>query len=612
MKKINKKFVIVGIIVVLVIGFIGYSFINNNKQDDQTVIKENVISLTDEKQKAYQLLNVSNNQLIFQDNPHYEKGDVLVAGITDLTPNGFIRKVVQVKKEKNQYVVETTNGLLTDVFETANISKKLYLTEDGVVDDNKNENVVYKQHPSIQYLKNEKKDKVESNFKYETDEKVELEGKIAFKPWIDLSIKIAHGNIQFNIIGHSKFEGSLSAIYNGSAEAEYEKELFNKNLPNFQFFVANIPIVVTNNLSSNLESTANLEGDASLSFKVDSQRAVGYQYNSKNSKIKKINTKKYNGDGLKWQAKSKLDGHGEIYIDLHILSKLYDCTGADLSIGIAGDADGLVKVNNGDYLGKLDLSVFPRVKGKVVVDLPLVDDKLKEQELFNKDLDPLWHKQWKSKKDLPKDQDIKLTQHFESIYGKDDEEIYSDIYDFDYPSNWTLKYQNINTTNIDGGEIQVISALSETATIENERGVKIRFINGLREGELGYRPHDIWNIKIEKMADSQFIPKTPKLEGEMEDMSYLGKFVVGKVTITGAITDGGYSEMTYDDPEVFYTIMPESSLDKESLRIQIDIHDEFVFNYGVNLYLLADSPDGKFTSQEEKEVVKILSSFRHE
>ena len=200
MKKINKKFVIVGIIVVLVIGFIGYSFINNNKQDDQTVIKENVISLTDEKQKAYQLLNVFNNQLILQDNPHYEKGDVLVSGITDLTPNGFIRKVVQVKKEKNQYVVETTNGLLADVFETANISKKLYLTEDGVV-DNKNENVVYKQHPSIQYLKNEKKDKVESNFKYETDEKVELEGKVAFKPWIDLSIKITHGNIQFNIIG---------------------------------------------------------------------------------------------------------------------------------------------------------------------------------------------------------------------------------------------------------------------------------------------------------------------------------------------------------------------------------------------------------------------------
>lgn len=626
MKKINKKFVIVGIIVVLVIGFIGYSFINNNEQDDQTVIKENVISLTDEKQKAYQLLNVFNNQLIFQDNPHYEKGDVLVSGITDLTPNGFIRKVVQVKKEKNQYVVETTNGLLTDVFETANISKKLYLTEDGVVDDNKNENVVYKQHPSIQYLKNEKKDKVESNFKYETDEKVELEGKIAFKPWIDLSIKITHGNIQFNIIGHSKFEGSLSAIHNGSAEAEYEKELFNKNLPNFQFFVVNIPIVVTNNLSSNLESTANLEGDASLSFKVDSQRAVGYQYNSKNSKIKKINTKKYNGDGLKWQAKSKLDGHGEIYIDLHILSKLYDCTGADLSIGIAGDADGLVKADNGDYLGKLDLSVFPRVKGKVAVDLPIVDDKLKEQELFNKDLDPLWHKQWKSKKDLPKDeksstnttkdQDIKLTQHFESTYGKDDEEIYSDIYDFDYPSNWTLKYHGTKNNIIydsSNGNISVSDYLFETATIENERGVTVTFINGLEPETLGHKAHEVENIKIEKVADSQFVPGTPKKDDGPGDLSYFGRFVVGKVSIIGA--EYGYgegSEEEFEEPSVFYTIMPTSSLGLNGQMVYAFVFGDFIFEYGTNLYFSAKSPDGKFTSQEEKEVVKILSSFRHE
>ena len=617
---------IVGIIVVLVIGFIGYSFINNNEQDDQTVIKENVISLTDEKQKAYQLLNVFNNQLIFQDNPHYEKGDVLVSGITDLTPNGFIRKVVQVKKEKNQYVVETTNGLLTDVFETANISKKLYLTEDGVVDDNKNENVVYKQHPSIQYLKNEKKDKVESNFKYETDEKVELEGKIAFKPWIDLSIKITHGNIQFNIIGHSKFEGSLSAIYNGSAEAEYEKELFNKNLPNFQFFVVNIPIVVTNNLSSNLESTANLEGDASLSFKVDSQRAVGYQYNSKNSKIKKINTKKYNGDGLKWQAKSKLDGHGEIYIDLHILSKLYDCTGADLSIGIISKLNGLVQLDNGnELLGEMDLSINPKVKGNVVIDIPIIDEKLKTVELFNKELDPFWHKKWKSKKKITEDKQtsasnsqddtssegVKLTQNFVSTYGEEDG-FGSDVYHIDYPNNWTLKYHDKNTCKIDGGEMETLTPVNETFTLENKRGVKITFINGLQEGVLGYRQHEMWNIKIDKMADTQFVPEYPVEDGEPEDLSYLGRFVVGKVSITGAITDGGYSEEKYDDSIVFYTIMPKDTLSKEDLRVQAGIHDEFVFGYGTYLYLLADSPDGNFTKQEEKEVVKILSSFRHE
>lgn len=42
------------------------------------------------------------------------------------------------------------------------------------------------------------------------------------------------------------------------------------------------------------------------------------------------------------------------------------------------------------------------------------------------------------------------------------------------------------------------------------------------------------------------------------------------------------------------------------------IFGDFIFEYGTNLYFSAKSPDGKFTSQEEKEVVKILSSFRHE
>ena len=42
------------------------------------------------------------------------------------------------------------------------------------------------------------------------------------------------------------------------------------------------------------------------------------------------------------------------------------------------------------------------------------------------------------------------------------------------------------------------------------------------------------------------------------------------------------------------------------------IFGDFIFEYGTNLYFSAVSPDGKFTSQEEREVVKILSSFRHE
>lgn len=625
MKKIDKKIGIIGIVVVIVIAFVGYSLFNQNKKDNQNiVVKDQVISITNEKQKAYQLTTVKENQLVFKTNPHYEKGDILVSGITEQAPNGFIRKVVRVKKENNQYIVETTNGYLTDVFEEATISKRLYLTEDKV--EEKNENVAYNQHQSIQYLKSGNKDKIEQNFTYKTDEKMNIEGKVSFKPWIDLSIIINHGDIQFNVIAHSNIEGSLSATYEGTIDEHYIKTIFEQDLPNFQFFVAGIPIVVTNKLNSNIENTSKINGLASASFTIDSNRALGFKYNSKKTKIKKINTRKYNGDGLKWQTQSKIDGKSEFLIDLHIITKLYDCTGADLSIGIISKLNGLVQLDNGnELLGEMDLSINPKVKGNVVIDIPIIDEKLKTVELFNKELDPFWHKKWKSKKKLTEDkqtsasnsqdntnnEDTKLTQNFVSTYGEEDG-FSSDVYHIDYPNNWTLKYHDKNTCKIDGGEMETLTPINETFTLENKRGVKITFINGLQEGVLGYIQHEMWNIKIDKMVDTQFVPEYPVEDGEPEDLSYLGRFVVGKVSITGAITDGGYSEETYDDPIVFYTIMPKDTLSKEDLRVQAGIHDEFIFGYGTYLYLLADSPEGNFTKQEEKEVVKILSSFRHE
>lgn len=632
MKKIDKKIGIIGIVVVIVIAFIGYSLFNQNKKDNQNiVVKDHVISITNEKQKAYQLTTVKENQLVFKTDPHYEKGDILVSGITEQTPNGFIRKVVRVKKENNQYIVETTNGYLTDVFEEATISKRLYLTENKV--EEKNESVAYNQQSSIQYLKSGNKDKIEKNFTYKTDEKINIEGKASFKPWIDLSIIIKHGDIQFNVIAHSNIEGSLSATYEGTIDEHYIKTIFEQDLPNFQFFVAGIPIVVTNKLNSNIENTSKINGSASASFTIDSKRAIGFKYNSKNTKIKKINTRKYNGDGLKWQTQSKIDGKSEFLIDLHIITKLYDCAGADLSIGIISKLNGLVQLDNGnELLGEMDLSINPKVIGNVVIDVPIIDEKLKTVELFNKELDPFWHKKWKSKKKLTGDkqtsvsnsqddtssEDVKLTQNFVSTYGKE-EIIDTDTYHFDYPNNWTLKYHEKNTRKIkntrriDGNEYEVPITLNEIAMIKNDRGVNITFINGLDPDLLGHKAHELEKINIEKVADTQFVPEWPIGQGEDSDLSYLGRFVVGKVNITGAYYGYGEgSEEDYEEPYAIYTIMPVSSLQLEEMQVQPFIYGDFTFEYGTDIYFLANSPDGKFTKQEEKEVIKILSSFRHE
>lgn len=119
----------------------------------------------------------------------------------------------------------------------------------------------------------------------------------------------------------------------------------------------------------------------------------------------------------------------------------------------------------------------------------------------------------------------------------------------------------------------------ETATIENERGVTVTFINGLEPETLGHKAHEVENIKIEKVADSQFVPGTPKKDDGPGDLSYLGRFVVGKVSIIGA--EYGYgegSEEEFEEPSVFYTIMPTSSLGLNGQMVYAFVFGDFILN----------------------------------
>ena len=69
---------------------------------------------------------------------------------------------------------------------------------------------------------------------------------------------------------------------------------------------------------------------------------------------------------------------------LHLISKLYGSTGADLGIGVIGKAEGEAKVSAKPELlgfaGKLNLALSPKITGKLVVEKPVIHEKLKEQE----------------------------------------------------------------------------------------------------------------------------------------------------------------------------------------------------------------------------------------
>ena len=104
----------------------------SNPEDSDTIVKENVKVLTSDMGEDELPEEVTEDRLVFEKNPKYKKGDVIVAGCIPQAENGFIRRVIQVEKSENSYIFYTEPAVLTDVFEKAHIVKRFQLTEDGM------------------------------------------------------------------------------------------------------------------------------------------------------------------------------------------------------------------------------------------------------------------------------------------------------------------------------------------------------------------------------------------------------------------------------------------------------------------------------------------------
>ena len=115
-----------------------------------------------------------------------------------------------------------------------------------------------------------------------------------------------------------------------------------------------------------------------------------------------------------------MNGRLEAYIDIRLSAKLYDSAGLNLSGGAVGKAEGQAKVSMkddlGGYAGSLELSISPRIKGKAVVDIPVIDKKMQETDLFDRTFDPIWSKHWESSADWQKDMEWTETGEQGDIY----------------------------------------------------------------------------------------------------------------------------------------------------------------------------------------------------
>ena len=132
-KKILRTIIVfVVVFVAMLIVILGYNKLqDHNKQKEDTIVKKNVKVITSETNKEKQPVSVTDDSIIFNLNPGYKEGDVIVSGITSTSKNGFIRKVIGIENKGDNYVIKTEPAVLTDVFEKAQIYKRIKLTEEG-------------------------------------------------------------------------------------------------------------------------------------------------------------------------------------------------------------------------------------------------------------------------------------------------------------------------------------------------------------------------------------------------------------------------------------------------------------------------------------------------
>lgn len=633
-KKILRTIIVfVVVFVAMLIVILGYNKLQDrNKQKEDTIVKKNVKVITSETNKEKQPVSVTDDSIIFNLNPGYKKGDVIVSGITSTSKNGFIRKVIGIENKGDNCVIKTEPAVLTDVFEKAQIYKRIKLTEEGnksvsysIGKDGNNGDVrvqnamseIDNSYRTIMLDDKKETDDENNGIEYVFGQKFEKEsdpftisGETGFDVWLDIKIEIKHGNITCGMAIKSKEEGKILLKCGKDWNKEKEWGLWEKSLPNYEFVVAGIPIVVTNKLELNAEAGAELEGNIGLSYELASETTTGFEFKSKTGKVKEIKEIDYDSDGLQWETIS-VSGEASAKIAIHYISKLYGCSGIDVSAGISGKAEGEANQTantdlEGGYAGSLDLSINPEIQGELIVDIPVFAEDLKKQPLFEAKMKPLWSKHWESsvkwKDDLEWTETGKQGSKYITRYSEVNN-IACPVFQFDVPWGWKIESEEVGNG---------LDEIDEKVVLTNEKGVTVTY--WACQHQLGGKSELMLKADISKVADSEFKPTIPDGVGVDEssaDEPYanLGTMIVAKIHVTGEMDMK--IDMEYSDCDsVFYAVVPESYVGEREFIGQAGEVDEFSFPYPTPYAFIAESADGTFTAGEEKQIINILKSFK--
>ena len=412
-KKIIITIVSIILIIALVVSIIAIAI---HKKSNDIVLYDNVKIITQNDTDKIPI-EVKENELVFDNNQNFSNGDIIVAGILPTSSNGFIRKVVSTDTENGKYVVKTDNAYLSDVFERVHMEKYITLSENkALIDDSLNNSqtaLVNYLHTAAVGAKSNSDNS--TTFSIDFDEKLtdylSVNGNVELTPILDIKLDIENNQTQFSMSLKNVTEGEMNLVLSDGADFEKQINIYDKDLEPIEFSLGSVPVVITNNISSNVVLSGSIDGSITTGIKLNNKFSRGFAYDSNTGKVTEINENysKKSDDNIVWNTETEAEETLQANISLSLTSKLYDTLGGSLTGGIIGKESCNVyfskdtEFNGLNYAGNVNLSIVPYANGEIIVDIPLIDENLISQTLFSAELKPLWEKNWVSSGNWQKD-----------------------------------------------------------------------------------------------------------------------------------------------------------------------------------------------------------------
>lgn len=228
---------------------------NGTKIHDNTVITNDA---TDE-----QLKKVDSLQLVYKGESeqlnNLQKGDILVSGITNNAPYGYLRKVKKIERINGKILIETSFASLTEAIKECDVSKTVALKPPDTGFGKKNEQfdltkktLAYDEDGDT----NTTQDQVSVSINY--DFEPELKFDLIIKPLKKQKVRKA----AFSYITEQDLTLAIDANVS-NLTLNHSEQILNKSLPPVTILIGKFPIIVT----PRLILTVGAEGEVSASIK---------------------------------------------------------------------------------------------------------------------------------------------------------------------------------------------------------------------------------------------------------------------------------------------------------------------------------------------------------